>query len=642
MIPPELNPQQKSAAEAPSAPLLIVAGVGTGKTRTLTNRLLYLIERGTPQHKICAITFTNKAAKEMKNRVEKAWLNSENSKPPFIGTFHFLGAKILRAEARRLGRKANFVIFDDHDSFDLVKKICRKIFPPKKKGEVAPAKFKKDAEKPVFFARKISEIKSTSFDFENLEKFKDPKDILILKIFNLYEKTLAENNAFDFDDLIEKPVYLLGQYPEVREIYQKKFDALLVDEYQDINPKQYELIKLLSGQHQNLSVVGDDEQMIYGWRYADLETFFGFEKDWRNAQIAFLEENYRSSSNIIRAAASVASNNKYRRPKNLWTKNEAGAPLALFEAADEIEEAEWIATKIEKLEMKNEKSWVNEKSIIHNSKFIIPSTAVLYRTNAQSRAIEQALIRHQIPYQIFGGLRFYERKEVKDIVAALRYVMNKSDSLSRERLEKTFSKSRFADLAADLSSHAKKTPAKLIGVFLETADYLEYLERNFANSAERQENVAELVSFASHFEKLQPFLEEISLVQATDIAANARITTEKPAQAAADVPPQNLVTLMTIHMSKGLEFDDVFIAGCSEGLLPHAMSQNNEYQLEEERRLMYVAMTRAKKELHLSFCEIPSRFISEIPEELMELKNSAQGEDFLPSDYREKYISFDE
>jgi DNA helicase-2/ATP-dependent DNA helicase PcrA len=294
----QLNPAQKSAAEAPVSPLLIVAGAGTGKTRTLTSRMVYLIDGGTPPEKICAITFTNKAAQEMRNRISR--------EEPFIGTFHSLGARILRGECRRLGRTPNFVIFDDHDSFDLIKKIVKK--------SLVNDKNKKNT--PAFFARQISKIKNIDSALDGL---KEPPEraALIRDVFHEYEAALARNNAFDFDDLIEKPVALFGQHPEVLEKYRAKFDALLVDEYQDINPKQYEFVKLLAGGHNNLSVVGDDEQTIYSWRYADIRTFLDFDKDWPGAKIHFLEENYRSTATIIRAAAAVAENNRYRTPKKL-------------------------------------------------------------------------------------------------------------------------------------------------------------------------------------------------------------------------------------------------------------------------------------------------------------------------------------
>ncbi|MBU6500467.1 MAG: UvrD-helicase domain-containing protein [Patescibacteria group bacterium] len=598
-----LNEQQKAATEAPNSPLLIVAGAGTGKTSTLTSRIGYFIKKGMPPGKICAITFTNKAAREMADRTGLNIGRGTTGTEPFIGTFHSFGARILRQEANLLNRTPNFTIFDDHDSFDLIKKIARRLVP-KKKSEERDGEAKKDSrEMPAFFKRQISAAKNKNSFIGELKKSSHEKNRLAFRAYELYEEDLIRNNAFDFDDLIEKVVWLFKKHPEVLNKYQKRFDAVLVDEYQDMNPKQYELIKLLAGSHKNLSVVGDDEQLIYGWRYADMEIFQNFEKDWPDAQITFLEENYRSTSNIISAAAEVSKNNANRRPKNLWTRNPAGEPIKIFEAGDENEEAEWIAKNIKEPEG--------------------GTTAVLYRTNAQSRAIEQALIRRQIPYKIFGGLKFYERKEIKDIVAALRWAMNKSDEPSRERLEKLLSQRKFADLQEGFAAAQSSAPLDLIGIFLKATDYFEYLENNFLNPEERRENIAELIGFAAGFDNLQQFLEEIALVQQTDMGKSV---TETENSRGGDSQPE--VHLSTIHLAKGLEFDRVFIAGSSEGLLPHIMSYEDEDQMEEERRLMYVAMTRAKKKLFLSFFGAPSRFLSEIPQELLELES----ESFSPTE----------
>jgi len=634
-----LNPQQEEAVAAMDGPLLVVAGAGTGKTRTLTSRLARFADRGIPPERICAITFTNKAAREMLSRVGTMTSDNDDDKghaghgyshghghghshyyghrggTPFIGTFHALGARILRREARLLGRGANFTIFDSQDSFGLIKKIIKRRLVSSKRGDGDDrSRSLKNLEKPALFAQKISEIKSTSPAIADPKKSGGEMDRLVLEIFQKYENALAENNAFDFDDLIEKPVYLFKKHPEVLKKHRSKFDAILVDEYQDLNPKQYELIKCLAGGHKNLSVVGDDEQMIYGWRHANLGTFLNFEKDWPGAQVKFLEENYRSTQNIIGAASAVAQNNQYRRPKNLWTKNPSGELIRIIGVEDENEEAEYITKQIS------------------NSQFLISkgSTAVLYRTNAQSRAIEQALIRNKIPYHIFGGLKFYERKEIKDIVAAMRYAMNGKDEISRDRLEKNLGKRRFqefAEAAARISGAEKLAPVKLIEKFLKITDYLEYLERTSLNYDERKENVAELIDFASRFAEPQSFLEEVALVQATDLPSAGTMTMTNDNDKKSVGGHGQVVHLSTIHLAKGLEFDRVFIAGCSEGLLPHARSLANEYQLEEERRLMYVAMTRARKELAISFYDLPSRFLGEIPPELTEAELAASAKE---------------
>ncbi len=592
-----LNSAQKAAAYAAHGPLLIVAGAGTGKTKTLTNRIIHLIEEGIASERICAITFTNKAAKEMARRVGRIG--------PFLGTFHSLGSRILRKECRVFGRDPNFAIFDSHDSFDLIKKAVKEVIPPKKKDDdIFPATKAQKAkqETPAYFAGKISEIKNLGMEAaaEKDRAFaSDPgKKERTIRVYEKYEEMLRRNNAFDFDDLIEKPVSLFKKNPEVLAKYQNMFEAILVDEYQDINPQQYELVSLLAGGHRNLSVVGDDEQTIYSWRYADIKTFLNFDKDWKGASVHFLEQNYRSTGTIIRAAAAVAQNNRLRTPKTLWTENADGEPITLFEAWGENDEAEWIAERIKKIRADD-----------HDAEI-----GILYRTNAQSRAIEQALIRYNIPYRIFGGLKFYERKEVKDAVAALRYIANQRDEVAKGRLEKALTKRRFAEFAGVLNipkmdnAAEALTPLEALKIFLDSFHYFDYLEANFVNADEREENITELIAFASEFTDLQELLERLSLLEAADEIGNknGRSGGEKNATE---------ISLMTIHLAKGLEFNNVFIAGVAEGFLPHGRSIENEASLEEERRLMYVAMTRARKKLFISFYGIPSRFIGEIPED---------------------------
>ena len=541
---------------------------------------------------------------------------------PFLGTFHALGAKILRKECRSAGRNANFAIFDDHDSFDLVKKAVKAVIPRKEKDEDGfgiggrLAKIDKK-ETPMYFARKISELKNLGATRPETRPSPE-KDAQVRSVFEKYEAALERNNAFDFDDLIEKAAMILKTHPETLKKYQRMFDAILVDEYQDINPKQYELVSLLAGGHRNLSVVGDDEQTIYSWRYADVRTFLDFDKQWTGAQIHFLEENYRSTGTIIRAAAAVAKNNRFRTPKNLWTQNSEGERIVLFEAWGENEEAEWIASQI--IGLRGSAANGRDEDI-----------GVLYRTNAQSRAIEQALIRNNIPYRIFGGLKFYERREIKDAVAALRFIANPKDEPARERLEKNLTKRRFAAFQkgiatldpgtapSDDDSHDDRAaraaaipPIAALKLFLETFGYFDYLESNYVNADEREENIAELIAFATDFAHLDNLIERLSLLEAAD-----EIGAKKTARGSG-----REVSLMTIHLAKGLEFDNVFIAGAAEGLLPHGRSLNDDASIEEERRLMYVAMTRARKRLTISFYGIPSRFISEIPEDCIVLAGS--------------------
>jgi len=611
-----LNEAQERAAHAPAGPLLIVAGAGTGKTSTLTSRILYLIDQGIPPWKICAITFTNKAAAEMAERVlghqGNAGTAANKRTTPYIGTFHSLGAKILRKECRFFDREPNFAIFDDHDSFDLVKKAVKGV-----SGQ--PSKPAKKDEAPALFAQKISEIKNDAFMKDGRHSNISPeKENQIRTVFGAYESALQRNNAFDFDDLIQKSVELLKKNPTSLKKYQTLFDAVLVDEWQDINPMQCEFVKLLAGGHRNLSVVGDDEQTIYTWRYADIKTFLNFDKDWKGAAVHFLEENYRSTATIVNAAQAVVQNNRFSTPKTLRTSNSEGEVITLFEAWGENEEAAWIAKK---------NGGILRAANPHGT------VGILYRTNAQSRAIEQALIRENISYRIFGGLKFYERREVKDAVAALRYAANQKDELSRERLEKNFSRRKFAEFQKTIAGAKDPTPAEILNIFLETFGYFDYLEQNFINANEREDNISELVTFTSEFKTLAELLEKVSLVQSTD----------KPSSGKAEIKKDSsVVHLSTIHLAKGLEFDSVFIAGAAEGVLPHIRSIDNDDSLEEERRLMYVAMTRARKKLFISFSAMPSRFLSEIPQKYLHLEGSGEEDDndgIDPEPENEDYFS---
>lgn len=602
-----LNEAQERAVHAPPGPLLIVAGAGTGKTSTLTGRIRHLMEEGIPPSKICAITFTNKAAAEMSERVfgteRRTTSGIGGRSAPYIGTFHSLGAKILRRECRLLGREPNFAIFDDHDSFDLIKKAVKGISPGKAAAsDERPSKSAKKDEAPAFFAQKIAEIKNDVFGKDKRRaQISAEKESQIMTVFDAYEGALLRNNAFDFDDLIQKPVLLFKKNPAVLKKYQAMFDAILVDEWQDINPMQYEFVKLLAGGHRNLSVVGDDEQTIYTWRYADIKTFLNFDKDWEGAAVHFLEENYRSTATIVNAAQAVVQNNRFRTPKKLRTSNPDGDSIVLFEAWGENDEAAWIAKEI-----------LNLKATSMDG-----TIGILYRTNAQSRAIEQALIRDEIPYRIFGGLKFYERREIKDAVAALRYAANQKDELSRERLEKNLSRRKFAEFQKAMAAAKNPTPGEVLNIFLETFGYLDYLEGNFVNADDRKENISELATFSAEFKTLADLLEKISLVQSTDVPSGG--TTEK--KNSREAGGSSVVHLSTIHLAKGLEFDVVFLAGAAEGVLPHIRSMDSDDALEEERRLMYVAMTRARKKLFLSFSGMPSRFLSEIPQEYLILKN---------------------
>jgi DNA helicase II / ATP-dependent DNA helicase PcrA len=603
-----LNREQEQAIHHPGGPLLMAAGAGSGKTRALTGRLKALIARGVPPHQIIAITFTNKAAKEMRERVfgrdqaEPRWHpRFPTPGEPFIGTFHSLGARILKQEAAHFKRTPSFTIYDDDDSLSLVKSICKQM------------DLEKELFKPAAVLAKIGTIKSELKDIAEFFESSDRRDQIFSEIFNRYERALQEHNAFDFDDLIEKPVRLLLDDPAVRDHYQSLFNQVLVDEYQDINTAQYQLIRLLAAKHHNLSVVGDDFQSIYSFRGADFRNFLNFTRDWPQATIIKLEQNYRSSGNIITAASAVISCNKRQTPKKLWTENPAGELVKVVAADDPDSEATWVAAEIAELRRADRGT----------------NVAVLYRTNAQSRALEQALISENLPYKIYGGLKFYDRKEIKDVLAGLRLASNPQDRVSVDRLQKSLGKRMGQRVAERLSGRGTELPAvELIQLFLSTSEYTALLEKDFNNPQERLENIAELVNFASSFTTLEEFLERAALLQSSDA----------PAGAARERESNNPVNLMTIHIAKGLEFDNVFVIGCNEGVLPHERSMISDDQVEEERRLMYVAMTRARKVLYLTFYSFPSRFLYEVPRGLCEFQSPSGRMDELPNNEDDMWI----
>lgn len=604
----------------------MAAGAGSGKTRALTGRLKALIERGTPPHEIVAITFTNKAAREMRERVFGKDRADQKWHPrfpvigePFIGTFHSLGTRILKQEAHHFQRTASFTIYDDDDSLSLVKQICKQM------------DLEKEAFKPAALLAKIGTVKSELKDIAEYFESPDRREQLFSEVYNRYERGLRERNAFDFDDLIEKPVRLMLENEAVRAHYQSLFSQILVDEYQDINTSQYQLVRLLAGKHHNVSVVGDDAQAIYSFRGADFRNFLNFQRDWPNATIIKLEQNYRSSGNIITAASAVISNNRRQTMKKLWTENAAGETIKIIAAEDPETESSWLAGEIAKL---RRRSSVDSRPLADQTHSRVlptnqPSVAVLYRTNAQSRSIEQALISEDIPYTIYGGLRFYDRKEIKDILAALRLASNPKDAASVERLQKSLGKRLGTTVIEHISGRGAELPAaELIQLFMTTAQYNAFLEKEFNNPEERAENIAELISFASSFSTLEEFLERAALLSSADTPSGASSSrTNGPTD-----QRTNHVHLMTIHIAKGLEFDYVFLAGCTEGVLPHERSMVSEDQIEEERRLMYVAMTRARKVLYILFHSFPSRFLYEIPRGLCEFMSPSGMMSELPSE----------
>lgn len=630
-----LNPAQTEAVNHLDGPLLIAAGAGSGKTKTLTGRLIKLIESGVNPAIIAAVTFTNKAANEMADRV--AQIANKNaarfalSALPFIGTLHSFGARILKNEAAFFKRNKNFSIFDDDDSLRLIKRLIQQ------------SNLDREKYPPIKIQNKISFLKNELIAADRYrERAENDFQSKTAEVFKKYELALQKNNAFDFDDLIEKPVRLFQKNKAALQKYQKKIQYLLVDEYQDINTSQYWLLKLLADQSRNICVVGDDNQAIYSFRQADFRNFLNFEKDWPRAKVVLLEENYRSSQNIIKAASALIANNQFQKPKTLWTRNAEGEPISVFRFGLQEDEADFIAGEAANRLAQNANRIGNERFATNDSRL-----AVLYRTNAQSRAVEQALIEREIPYEIFGGVRFYERKEIKDLLAGLRLALNPRDSVSRERLEKNFNRKIAGALIKELPVLGRlHDPVRLIEFFIETSDYNRFLENNFKNWGERLENIEELIDFARPYDNVKPpaglqlFLEQVSLAQPTDTPANrkAQSANHDSRKRFAIGDSRLAVNLMTIHLAKGLEFDSVFVAGCNEGLLPHHRSCEKSEDLEEERRLMYVAMTRARHKLFLTFFETPSRFLHEIPPELINFEDRGGGNLRLDDD--EIYIEY--
>lgn len=625
----DLNPSQREAISHERGPLLVLAGAGSGKTRVLTHRIAHLVgvSKVRPSE-ILAVTFTNKAAQEMKGRVEK--LIGSAIQDLWIGTFHSICSRILRREGEVMGIPRYFTIYDKNDQLSLVETIIKE---------------EKSSEKKVNPKGVLSKISWAKDKLLRPEEYPrdDPFSEEIIHLYSLYQRRLREMNALDFDDLLMKAVELFEGFPEVQKRYAERFRHILVDEYQDTNHAQYRLVQLLSSGHRNLFVVGDEDQSIYSFRGADLRNILHFERDFPEAKIVRLEENYRSTQPILDAASAVVANNQYRIGKSLWTNRKGGSLITVMEGYDEEDEARLVLETVRKKER-------------------LRDLVILYRINAQSRALEEVLRRKGVPYVIVGGMRFYERKEIKDVLAYLKVIANPSDSISlmrilnvpkrgiggktveilwgfanRNSIPLTSALGR-ADEMEGLSPQMKSTLKDLWGVFEEyrkskgemtisrllsqlvrKIGYLAELEREESlESQERAENVKELLVGAESFTKRSPdtsleaFLQEVSLF--TDID---RWDETKDA-----------VTLMTVHNAKGLEFGTVIITGLEEGLFPHSLSYDSLEELEEERRLFYVALTRAQDEVFLTYARgrqrygsnpygRPSRFLSEIPSHLL-------------------------
>ncbi|HVS79066.1 MAG TPA: UvrD-helicase domain-containing protein [Candidatus Saccharimonadales bacterium] len=626
-----LNAEQARAVQCTEGPLLILAGAGSGKTKTLTHRIAYILanHKATPFN-ILAVTFTNKAAGEMRSRV--AALLGENPDNrgfmPYMGTFHSICVRLLRQDGEHGGIARNFVIWDEGDRQAAVKQAARtagvdeKSFPARllsslisgaKNEMVSPAEYGESAEY-------------------------SPATKAAAKVYPLYESLLKESSALDFDDLIGRTVQLLSSNKEIRDKWRSQFKYVMVDEYQDTNSAQYRLVRLLTGPHNNIAVVGDDWQSIYSWRGADFRNILNFEKDYPDCTVVKLEQNYRSTKNILEAAHNVISQNSLRSEKKLWTAGAAGRPVQVLQVSSERAEAETIARRI--------------KNAVDIKAFRYKDFAILYRTNAQSRAIEEVFVHYGLPYRIVGGVRFYDRKEVKDILAYLRLIYQPEDIASFERIVnvparaigakslQTFNSWRaqnglalaeglaragecldvtpkaragFKELSDIITSlrnlMGELLPAGLIDSLLRRLDYLNFLQDGTPQGEARAENVKELISVANEYQDagLDSFLEEVALVSDLDTADMG----------------DDAVILMTLHAAKGLEFPIVFITGLEESILPHSRALYDASEMEEERRLMYVGMTRARQELYLTYAaernlyggrqhNPPSRFLADI------------------------------
>lgn len=625
-----LNPEQRRAVETTEGPLLIQAGAGSGKTKTLTHRIAYIIAtKKATTFNILAVTFTNKAAKEMRSRVADLLGQDADNRGfmPYMGTFHGICVRILRQDGEAVGIPRSFVIFDESDRQAAVKQVSKQLMLDEK----------------TFPARALSSLISSAkndmispADYQSIAN--SPAQQAAAKVYPHYEKALNDASALDFDDLINRTVQMLKKQPEIRDKWQAQFKYIMIDEYQDTNAAQYQLVNLLTSDHKNIAVVGDDWQSIYSWRGADFRNILKFEKDYKDTVVIKLEQNYRSTKNILDAAHAVITKNAQRSDKRLWTDAGDGLPVQMLQVSGERGEAEAIIRRV--------------RIGLDMGKHRYSHYAVLYRTNAQSRSIEEAFVHYGIPYRIVGGVRFYDRKEIKDIMAYLRVIFQPEDRVSFERivnvptrgvgakslqnffgwmqleglnLEQALTEvnkcgdltpkarnalSELGDILATLREVSESsTVAGLIDSLMRRIDYLNYLNDGSLQGEARQENSKELLSVAQEYQDagLAGFLEEVALVSDLDSADFNN----------------DAVTLMTLHAAKGLEFPVVFMTGLEESIFPHSRALYDQSEMEEERRLCYVGMTRAREELYMTYASSrmlyggvqhnpPSRFLSEI------------------------------
>jgi DNA helicase II / ATP-dependent DNA helicase PcrA len=645
-----LNPAQREAVEAINGPVLILAGPGSGKTRVITHRIAYLIkECKVNPRRILAVTFTNKAAREMTERLDK--LASTLVKDVTLGTFHAICARILRQEGQIIGISPQFVIYDDDDQISLIKRSLQELnIDPKQHN-------------PGAIQTKISFAKSQVISSEEfLSRGRSYFEEIVGRVYERYQQLLKQSNALDFDDLLMKTVELFKTQPNILSRYQERYLHILVDEFQDTNLVQYEIIKLIGGKYHNIFVVGDPDQSIYSWRAADLRNILGFEKDYPGAKLVLLEQNYRSTKTILEAATGVISVNQQRKPKNLWTENETGELITITETYNEQEEAQFVVSEIDKL--------------VREGKCKPGECAIMFRTNAQSRALEEAFIRYGIPYRLVAGVRFYERKEVKDIIAYLRFIHNAEDTVSLQRIINVPGRGIGQRTLIELSNWAKSLGVTEPGLLrllsdnklerppfnsritqslisftkmieglriknielnlleffdlvVESAGFQKYLSTD-TDGEERWENILELRTVAEQYKDLSPagglaaFLEGVALVADIDSLDERKDAT----------------VMITLHQAKGLEFPIVFIVGMEEGVLPHIKSFDDPAQMEEERRLCYVGITRAKRKVYLvrafrrnlmggSLVNDASRFLIDIPRYLILTSGSLSSEEAI-------------
>ncbi len=601
-----LNQKQKEAVTYTSSSgggiLLVLAGAGSGKTKVLTHRASYMVSRkmARPEN-LLLLTFTNKAAYEMKERINKL-LNTDNKKPiisyPFAGTFHSFCARILRIDGERIGVPKNFVIYDDNDQKDILNQILKELGLPK------------EYYSPGVIASQISEAKTMMLSpLEYAEVVKGKNQEKIFQIYNEYEKGLKKAGALDFDDLLLRGVELLDKDDSTRNKWQEKLTYIFVDEWQDTNKIQYKLTKLLVGKRKNLTAVGDASQSIYSWRGADYRNINFLIKEFPDIKVINLEQNYRSTQIILDAANSVIKKNTSHPILSLWTNKKEGGKIKLYRARNELDEADFIVNQIDSLITKG---------------YEFSDICVLYRTNAQSRVLEEALLHSGIPYVLVGGVRFYERREVKDVLSFLRLLANSKDSVSRNRVKKLGIRrfEKFEDFRKEITDINKFQTLDLLDAILQKTDYLSKYRIESEENLARLENIKELRSVGMEFPNLPDFLENVALIEHEEDTTNQKSLINKESL-------KNAVTLMTLHAAKGLEFGIVFIVGMEEGLFPHSRSLFDIGQLEEERRLCYVGITRAKDLLYLTYAgkrlffgqrssNPPSRFLIDIPQQLLE------------------------